>query len=208
MSAFVIVRPQDDSAARQASDWCDALVAKFIAFGHTLVDDVDEATPAEAPEIERAMRAEARLVCYFGHGDRDAWHTDDQPMIDRGNVKAAAGKAVLSIACLTSRELGPDAVTAGVVTWLGFTIKVPVLVPHKNADPFGEAIVAALAGLASGATMGDVRDALVAACEQLVVEFDQSGRFHGHPAQPVGYYGALALQSHVSLHGAAAHRPL
>jgi hypothetical protein len=208
VGAFAVVRPQDDATARQVSDWCDALVAELVARGHVLVDEVDEATPAEAAEIERALRAGAELVLYFGHGSRDAWRTNGRPTIYSGNVGAAAGKAVVSIACLTGRELGPDAVAAGLVAWLGFTIAFPVLAPHKNADPFGATIVSACAGLASGATMGGLRDAIVAACAQLAVDFDHGGRFFGHPGQPVGYYGALALQSHVSIAGDAAHRPL
>jgi hypothetical protein len=208
VGAFVVVRPQDDAAAQQASDWCDELVTELQARGHVLVNEVDWQTPADVSSIDAAMRSKAELVCYFGHGAPDAWLTDDQTTIDRANVKAATGKAVASVTCLTGRELGPDAITSGVIAWLGFTIRVPALTPHKNADPFGEAIINGLRELAFGATMGDTGDSVVRECEQLVTDFDTGGRFHGHPAWQVGYYGALALKDHLIVNGQTTHRPL
>jgi Peptidase family C25 len=208
MGAFLVIRPGDDAAARQAAEWCSELADRLVAAGHELIGDVDELTPAHSPEILTALQTDAELVCYFGHGASDSWRTDDLATIDSANVGVAAGKVVISVACLTGRGLGPDAITAGVRSWLGFTIKIPVIAPHVSVDPIGEAFANGLAGLAGFATIGDVRDALIAAFAQLADDYDEGGRFAGHPAQAIGYYGALALQDHITVDGSRSQVPL
>jgi len=208
MGAFLLIRPQDDAAAEQASTWCDRLADELIAAGHELLGDVDDGTPPSAASIEAALDMPADLVCYFGHGAPDAWLTDGKATIDKVSAGAAAGKVVVSIACLTSRELGPAAVDAGVRSWLGFTIKVPVILPHKNVDIVGEALLAGLRALAQGATLGDVRDSLILAFDQLAADCDDGGSLAGHPAQPIGYYGALALKDSVEVAGDKHTAPL
>jgi hypothetical protein len=209
VGAFVTICPQDGAEARQASTWCDELRAEFEAKGHWFANWVDERTPADRAGTENALRERADLVCYFGHGAPDAWLTHDQATVDQANVRAAAGKAVVCIACLTSRELAPEAITAGVTVWLGFTIKVPVIDPHKNVDPIGEAMVAGLKWLASGASVGEAGDVLVGTLGEIADECeDLGGRFHNHPGRWATYYGALALQGHLVVHGDPHHRPL
>jgi len=205
---FVVIHPEDDAAAEQAAKWCSELVDELVAAGHELIEDVNEQTPADSASIEAALEMPAELVCYFGHGTPDSWQTDGQTTIESGNVGRAAGKTVVSIACLTGRNLGPDAVTAGVSSWLGITIKVPVLPPHKNVDPMGSAFVSGLRHLSRSATIGDVRDSLIAAFEQLAVDYDDGGRFAGRPDQPIGYYGAHALKDSIEVSGRKTAIPL
>lgn len=169
--------------------------------------DVDSGTPADATEITKVLGGSADLICYFGHGDEDHWLTSGAPTIDAGNVSAAAGKAILSIACRAGRNLGPDAITAGVISWLGFTIAVPVIAPHKTHDPIGEAIVRALAGLGGKGTMQQARDDMAAEFDQLVDDYD-TGKFSTHPAAPLGYFAAMCLRDHVVLHGKTSCQPL
>ena len=209
MGAFITICPQDDAGARQAATWCHELQAELEAKGHWFANWVDERTPADRAGIESALRERANLVVYVGHGASDAWLTHDQPTVDRSNVRAAAEKAVVCIACLTSRELAPEAITAGVTVWLGFAIKVPVIDPHKNVDPIGEAIVRGLTWLGSGASVGEAGEVLVATLGEIAEECDDmGGRFQGHPGRWATYYGALALQGHLVVHGDAGHRPL
>jgi hypothetical protein len=208
MGKFVVIRPEDDAAAEQASAWCSALVAELAARGHTLVEEVDELTPADTGSIEAALSAPATLVCYFGHGTPDSWQTNGETTIDKSNAGAAASKVVVSIACFTGRNLGPDAVNAGVTSWLGFTMKIPVIAPYKALDPVGEALVRGLEDLSTAGTIGDVRDSLITAFDELAVDYDDGGALAGHPAQPVGYYGALALKANVVVAGSKTAVPL
>jgi hypothetical protein len=209
MSSFNVIRPRDDSAAKESSKWCDDLIAKLKAStaAHTVSSDIDDGSPADQANISAAMSAGVDLICYFGHGNSSAWLTANSPTIDAGTVGAGKGKAVVSIACETGLNLGADAITSGVESWLGFTIKVPVLLLKGGYDPFGEAIVEGLAELGEGKSMQEARDALFAALDQTVDDFD-TGFLSTDPSAPLGYYAAMSLRDHVVLHGNGSHVPL
>jgi len=207
MGDFIVVRPRDDAPARQASDWCDTLSTQLIAVGHSKSADIDDSSPPDTATICAAIGGIGDLICYFGHGDETAWLTGGAVTIDAGNVASAGGKAVVSIACKTARDLGADAVTAGVACWLGFTIKVPVIVPHRTRDPFCDAIVDGLASLGMHKSMQQARDDIFSNLDQLAEDFD-TGSLRSHPASALGYFSAMCLRDHVVVHGNSAHRPL
>lgn len=208
MGSFAVVRPRDDADAQQASDWCDDLVTKLTGDGHSKIADVDDRMPPNTANIVAALGLLAvDLVCYFGHGDEHSWLTNQSSTVDASNVKAAQGKAVVSVACKTACNLGPAAITSGVVSWLGFTIKVVVMRPHKTVDPVGDAIVGGLSCLGGQGTMQQARDEIATNCGQLIDEFD-TGRFSNFPEARLGYYAAMALRDHVVVHGTPSHQPL
>ncbi|WP_324291069.1 hypothetical protein [Mycobacterium sp. Aquia_213] len=150
----------------------------------------------------------ARLVLYFGHGTSDEWTTSGTVTVDGSNVSAAKGKAVVSVACKTGRNLGPNAVNnGGIVAWLGFTIAVPVLPPHGMSDPIGDAIVNGVAKLASG-TMADARAAIEAQLRLLADDYDTGGRYRDHPNADFCYFACGWLADNVSLSGNASFKPL
>lgn len=207
MANLVVIRPRDDATTQQASDWCDALINRLSANGHTVVADVDDTSPPDTAQIHSALRHNCQLACYFGHGDRDSWLTAGTVTIDKSNVSAAARKAVVSIACKTGRNLGSDAITSGVRAWLGFTVRVPVLAPHKNVDPIGDTMVDALATLGSGRTMQDVRDAIERGFDRLADDYD-TGPLSGRHDSVTGYLASIVLRDHVSLDGTGRFVPL
>ena len=206
-SSFSTIRPQDDANSQQCSDWADNLITSLTASGHTKAIDVDNLTPADTPNIVAALKSSSNLICYFGHGDESNWLTHNATTVDKSNVSAAAGKAVVSVACKTARGLGPDAITAGVEAWLGFTCKVPVITPHKGVDPVGDAIVDGLTVLGAAKTMQEARDEIRSKMDQLVTEYD-TGKYALHPAANIGYFAALALRDHVVVHGNTGFVPL
>jgi hypothetical protein len=208
MGKFIVIRPKDDAAARQSSDWCDTLCGNLVADGHIELADVDDTSPPDTANITTALRKGGDLICYFGHGDETAWLTVGVPTIDATNISAAKGKAVVSIACKTGKDLGPDAITAGVICWLGFTIKVSVMSRHKTRDPFGDAIVKGLSVLGVHKSMQEARDEICSNLDQLVTDFDTGGSLSSHPASVIGYYSAMSLRDHIVAHGNFAHRPL
>ena len=110
MRTFLMIRPRDDADARQASEWCSDLQVELEAMGHKLADAVDDRTPANRQEVETALQSPVNLVCYFGHGTKDALLTYDVETLGPQNVVAATQQAIVSVACLTGRELGPEAV--------------------------------------------------------------------------------------------------
>jgi len=207
MGDFIVIRPRDDGAARQASDWCDSLIKKFTKAGHYKHNDVDDHSPADKATISAALSGTGDLICYFGHGNETAWLTGGSATVDASNVGVASPKAVVSIACKTACLLGPDSVTSGIICWLGFTINVPVVSPHRTHDPFGDAIVNGLAGLGKGKSMQQVRDDIASNLDQLSVAFD-TGALNSHPASTLCYFSAMCLRDHVVVHGNSAHKPL
>jgi hypothetical protein len=207
MGTFSIIRPKDDSSACQASDWADRLDADFRTFGHSLTRDIDDTTPADATNVLGVFGGLVNLICYFGHGNEDSLLTKGLPTVDKASISLTPGVAVVSVACKTGTNLGPAAITAGANAWLGFTIKVPVIAPHRTIDTIGDAVFDGLKGLGNGDTMQQALDALRQSFDDLVTKYD-SGSYRSHPASPIGYYSAMALRDHVVLHGNGKCAPL
>ena len=207
MSFFSLIRPRDDGTANQASDWGDRLACDFRAYGHSLVSDVDDTTPPDTANILAVLSSMATLVCYFGHGDEDSLLTGGSPTVDISSIRVATGIAIVSVACKTGNNLGPAAITAGADAWLGFTVKVPVIAPHRSIDTIGDAIVEGIKGIAGGDTMQQVKDSLRQCFDQLMNDYD-TGSYCSHPAASLGYYCAMALRDHLVLHGNPSCIPL
>jgi hypothetical protein len=209
MGDYAGICPCDDGSARQARDWYMRLDAELAQASHTQSAYVDDATPATRANILSALtNATAQVVLYFGHGTSDEWTRKGTVTVDRTNVSAANGKAVVSVSCKSGRNLGPDAVNnSGVKAWLGFTITVPVISPHSGSDPIGDAIVKGLATLANG-TMASVRTALETELRQVTADYDTGGRFHNHPNALLGYFASGWLADNLSLSGTTALTPL
>jgi hypothetical protein len=206
MPSFALIRPKDDAVAHQASDWGDSVESAFLGSGHTKSVNVDDLSPAN---IVAALGTLASLICYFGHGDECSWLTRGARTVFAADFTRAAAKGVVSIACKTGCHLGPDAITAGVEAWLGFTSNVAVtgIGPHKGADPFGDAIVAGLSVLGASQTMQQSRDQLYSELDQLSIEYD-TGKFNSHPGAGLKYFAAIAMRDHLVLHGTATFIPL
>jgi len=207
MADYVVIRPRDDGAARQVSDWCDELVKRSTGNGHSLIGNVDDTSPASKTSILAALAINCRLACYFGHGDNNSWLTSGSVTVDKTNVGAATGKAVVSVACKTGRDLGADAFNSGVKAWLGFKVRVAVLAPHKNRDPVGDTMVDALAVLGNSGTMQDAYDAIKQGFDQLADDYD-TGSLSGRHDSVAGYMASIVLRDYVSLDGASSFVPL
>jgi Peptidase family C25 len=209
MSTFVVIRPQDDAVARQASDWCDKLVNVLTQQGgHIKMGDVNSACPASQATIVSAMQKNSQLVFYFGHGTTDAWTVTNTNVIDPSSISCASRNAVVSIACKTGQQMGSDAITAGAIFWLGFTIKVPVIRPYKNIDPIGEAIYGALAGFGSSKSAQEVHRDLIQKLDRVATEYDTGGKFSKHPEATMGYFFAMVLRDHIVVHGNPSYVPM
>lgn len=207
MGDFTLVHPRDDAIARQASDWCQELAKQFQQNGHTLVSEVNDTTPPSQSNIVNCLGHRSDLICYFGHGDEDSWLTSGSPTIESANISSAANKAVVSIACKTGQNLGPSAITAGVVAWLGFTVKVAVNPIYKGSDPVGEAIVDGLACLGTGGSLQDAHDRMASNFDQLVQDYD-TGSLSRIPDAGLGYFSCMIMRDRIVVHGNVNHTPL
>jgi len=206
MGSFVIIRPEDDAAALQASDWVNGLLNHLQTASHAASVDVDQHTPADLTNIAAAIKLPVDLVLYFGHGDVACWLTNGAATVNARDISFGHAPAVVSIACKTTAALGPAAIIAGAPAYLGFSIRVPVIAPHKNVDLIGNAIVDGLRTLANGGTMQRARDAIAANFDSLASALD-TGPLSKHPAVGVAYYAAMALRDHIVLLGQSNHQP-
>jgi hypothetical protein len=206
MSDFVLIHPRDDGKAQRASVWARALEASLVAGGHNVVSDVTDLTPADTANIRSALGAAATLICYFGHGETHSWLTAGAVTVNATDFPAAVGKAVVSIACKTGCNLGPDAITSGVETWLGFTSRVAIMATAAGTYPLGDAIVDGLSLLGTSKTMQEARDEIYANLDQVLKDYDTGGKYATDPV--IGYWSALAMRDHLVLHGNVAFKPL
>lgn len=208
MSDFSIIRPNDDAAAQQSYDWGEELLNKLTA-SHSLVDDVDDTTPADSTNIAAALQnSNVSLVCYFGHGDESNLQTNGVATVDDATIKVKAGIAIVAVACKTAVKLGSAAITAGADAWLGFDISLPIITPHKNIDPIGDAIVNGLADLENSCTMQQAHSDLWDELDDVVRQYDVTGPNNTHPHRWMIYYGAMAARDHIVLHGSPNCTPL
>jgi hypothetical protein len=209
MGDYAGICPCDDGNSRLARDWYQRLNAELTQALHTEIAYIDDATPATRANILTVLvSSTAELVLYFGHSTVDEWTRKGIATVDRTNVSAAKGKAIVSVSCKSGRNLGPNAVNSGGVTaWLGFTISVPVIAPYGTDDPIGDAIVRGLAALDTG-TMAGARAALETEIRQVAADYDTGGRFQNHPNALLGYFAAGWLADNVSLSGATTLAPL
>lgn len=209
MANFIAICPRDDGNSRQASDWY-ALFKQSAIQQHSELAYIDDYSPADIQNICGALRLQGSdLILYFGHGTHNDWRTNDSVTVDKSNIKYAKRKAVVSIACKTGRDLGPDAVNqGGVESWLGFTIRVAILPPYLNQDPIGDAINRGICELINGGTMRDARNTIESELRKLITDYDTGGNFSNHPNSTFGYFACLSLADNVSLNGKSNFRPL
>ncbi|GAT03711.1 C25 family cysteine peptidase [Mycolicibacterium fortuitum] len=209
MGEYVGICPRDDGHSRIASDWYTRLSDRLKRSGHIEKYYLSDKRGADYSTIRIALaEVGPGLVLYFGHGTADAWTVQGKAVTHSSDAAVAKGKAVVSVACKTGRNLGPDAVNGGVVAWLGFTIPVPTIAPHGRLDPLGDAIVDGIAQLGNGGSMADARAALEAELRALSDEYRSGGRFSHHPNAVIGFWACGWLADNVSLAGATAWRPL
>ena len=206
-----MIRPEDDPTTVQSSTWGRRLKSVF-SMAHSLAKDVVKRTPADSLNVQAAYKSGGDLLCYFGHGEADCWETGGAPTLQSISLPPTCPSAVISIACKTGCQLGPDAITAGVMSWLGFTVKVGVIAPyaslHGSVDTIGDAIVNGLKVLGTGASMQDARDEIEIELDKLVDAYDTGGAYSHHPDASIGYFVAAYMRDHVVLHGKSSLCPL
>lgn len=207
MGSYSLIRPEDDGASQQASTWATDLDTKLVSRSHARVENIDQHSPADRATIEAAISKAADLVCYFGHGTETAWTTSNTATLDNHNVARLLDKVVVSVACKTGRNLGPDAVLSGVSAWIGFNISVATIRTHKGIDPIGDAIVDGVLKFDGGGTVRSVVDAIAANLDQVAIDHD-TGKHSGHPNAKIVYFAALALRHHVVALGKTSATPL
>lgn len=187
MTSVVFIRPADDAAGSDLSDWGDevrrAAVAAAAAAPGT-VDDYAGGANTSRATIDAALGSGPDHVVWFGHGRTDALIASGSTLIDSANVGGITG-VLIAIACDTALALGPTCLGGNVKAFLGFDDHVGW--PAKAPDPMGEAITDALERLFSHQT--DIDDA----ARELRYNFSVARREYEHNGQAHGLTAGEAM---------------
>ncbi len=197
--------PGGDAAADDLAAWGTRLRDQLSAAGHAPGREVTYGSPCDREACVDVLRSGAQLVCFFGHGDRDALlGSAHEPAIDPENLPAAAAKTLVSVACEAALGVGPAAIQSGVRAHLGWNVLLLWLA--SDADPYGEAIVKPLSNLGAGASVSEVADELQRSLTTIAARYrnematDRNAR--------LAYYAAYAAAGQVVIHGDRHARPL
>jgi len=127
---ILVLTPGGDYASDVAAQWAEALAAHtptLLSGSDVSISHLVRELGGERPE----------LVCYFGHGQPDAWgayrqatgSNQFQVILGVSDAGQLAGQTVIAVACHTATTLGPASVTAGAARYVGFRSVVSWL-PH------------------------------------------------------------------------------
>jgi hypothetical protein len=134
MTDVIVIRPQSDSVEKTLSLWVDLLLPPGTGLpGVNVVDDLAGTTAATATAAQSKCSA-GDVILFFGHGTEQTLGIPT--LLDIGSINGAANRVVIAIACLSSDDLGPKAVsTYGLVNYLGFS--EPLFVYNASPGLFG-----------------------------------------------------------------------
>jgi|RhiMetdeSRZDD1v2_1073273.scaffolds.fasta_scaffold33395_5 hypothetical protein len=211
MGKFIAIHPDNvnDSAAGDLSRWCVEATKRARAQGHHLSSHVTRVTPCDRANVDGALAAAGEVIFFFGHGDENSLKGENQAaVVDSKNAHQAKQKAVVAVACKSGRALGPDAIIAGVRSYLGFTIKLGWIPPYPGQpDVFMDAMLSSLDVLLGGGTLQDLRDRLYSELEA-VADYYDTGAGSKYRNALNGYFVATAVKDNIAALGDVQFAPL
>ncbi len=110
----------------------------------------------ERSRVTESLTAEVEGIAFFGHGRQDALvGSSREPLIDGDNLSALAGRWLHALACSAAVGLGPQAMEAGLATFVGYRTE---LVPSFDLPPPAEAQFIALVTSTTRALLAGERE--------------------------------------------------
>jgi hypothetical protein len=198
MTSIVVIRPEDQQAARDASRVADRLVLAIASSNHNSRELRGGRNQVTRAEVEASIPG-ASLVLYVGHGEADAL-VGATRLIDVDNIRLAAGSLFVAIACHSAARLGPQAILHGVDAYLGWETWLTLLTPSVYGDPFGEALEHAFVDLFQGISIGRAAQSLSLELHK-VVDFYRSGPGSADPNAVFGAVFAYWDANHLVVRG-------
>jgi hypothetical protein len=166
--AVLLIRPEADAVEQALSSVALYALSAAPRSGVVSLQPSPSTTPPIVRQpltratVDQVISAATRPVhlLYFGHARRDSLG-DPTTLVDVATLPYLNNSFVLALACSSSDQLGPNAVGAGVRTWIGFTR--PIIVPLRpwmaaNLAPFNVAAITALNGGPASEVVKQTRD--------------------------------------------------
>ncbi len=118
------ILPGDTYTTMGSNVWAGDVKTKAIAEGWDVRDlNGDDATRAN---IEDALNTyKPGLVMHYDHGSNFTMYGQNSGALEAGldesNIALVSGRILSTVSCLSASGLGPDAITEGVTSYLGYT---------------------------------------------------------------------------------------
>jgi hypothetical protein len=196
MADFTLIRPANDAAALELSNWCAALIPTIQA-NHSIAHDL-YAGAATRTSVDTALKG-VRCILFFGHGKDAELLGASGALVDTVNAGFAQGAILIAIACSSAKVLGPDAVHHGVSAYLGFKDRFVWI----SRDPDHQFEAAATAGISRllasdeiGAALGEMQ-----AYFRSAVLYYLNGTGRTSPNRAIGWLAAFWDLQHLELQG-------
>lgn len=157
MNTVTFIRPEKDNVETVLSDWAGIIQAGCR--GSIVLSLVDlKGSMADRVKVEQSIE-NSDVILYFGHGTKHAMGNPDA-LLDHANIYTCAGKILISVACETALDIGPEAINNNTRTFLGFDDELVVYLGKPGI--FGSVFVQALLPLLTGSSsVMDSKDKLV-----------------------------------------------
>jgi hypothetical protein len=182
----VVIRPESDPVEKTLSLWVDMLLPPGTGRpGVTVVHDL--VGPAATTAAAQTTCGAGDVVLFFGHGTEQT--LGDPTLLDIGSIMGAAGRVVIAVACLSSDDLGPKAVSQHhLVNYLGFS--EPLFVYNASPAMFGFQVADRIGSYLTGmSSLAQAKDDVEADFKNIELLF-RNGPMAMHPDALLIWMGA------------------
>jgi len=149
MKLFIIAPINDDITQKTTSIWAqeiaDFALAQKIQVISFIGENVNKKQVLDALKLDQG---EAGIFCYLDHGVEDKiFDSKGDSLLDLDNISLLENKFVYIIACLTGKTLGPAAIEAGALGFLGYKEKVKLFLRKDYPSQAGACLSTGLVGM-------------------------------------------------------------
>lgn len=169
--SLLFFRPNFDEITRYSSEWCKALLDFALRKGYNIIDLARES--ATKIELEKRIHNSVCLI-FYDHGDLDKLYAQNgSAAVDKNNLDLFKGRSIYTLACLSAKDLGPEAIRKGVLVYWGFN-KTYGFFPHQEKI-FKEQANIGFIELLNCHSFGKAREIFIKRTLEMVEELDRRG---------------------------------
>ena len=121
---LLITRPEYEAPTRYLSAWSKLIIDEAQHRGMDIIDlDREKAKRNRVLGTLQKKQTEKMLVVLNGHGGESWIRGQEEVILTTADVKNLLNKIIYARACSSAKELGPQAVAAGALAYIGYDIE-------------------------------------------------------------------------------------